>query len=115
MSLLNLLGIANAYAQTTAPASGRQGFISMLPMFIILILFMYFLILRPQSKRAKEQKELLGGLKQNDEVVSAGGILGTITKITDNFVTLKIAEGVEITMQKSSIASTLPKGTIKSA
>jgi preprotein translocase subunit YajC len=114
MSLLNLLGIANAYAQTAAPTSARQGFISMLPMFIILILFMYFLILRPQSKRAKEQKELLGSLKQNDEVVSAGGILGTITKITDNFVTLKIAEGVEITMQKNSIASTLPKGTIRS-
>ena len=114
MSLLNLLGIANAYAQTAAPTSGRQGLISMLPMFIILILFMYFLILRPQSKRAKEQRELLGSLKPNDEVVSAGGILGTITKITDNFVTLKIAEGIEITMQKSSIASTLPKGTIKS-
>lgn len=112
MSLLNLLGIANAYAANAA-SSGRQGLISMLPMFIILILFMYFLILRPQSKRAKEQRELLSSIKQNDEVVTAGGMLGTITKINDNFVTLKIAEGVEVTMQKSSVVSTLPKGTIK--
>ncbi len=111
MNVLSFLGIANAYAAAT-PA--RQNLMSILPMFIILILFMYFLIIRPQSKRAKEHRELMASLKTGDEVVTSGGLLGKINKISDNFVVLEIAKDVEITMQKASIAASLPKGTIKS-
>ncbi len=75
---------------------------------------MYFLIIRPQSKRAKEHRELMASLKTGDEVVTSGGLLGKINKISDNFVVLEIAKDVEITMQKASIAASLPKGTIKS-
>jgi len=116
MSFLNLLGIGNAYAQAAnAHPSAGQGFMSMLPMLLILIAFMYFLIIRPQSKRAKEHRQLIGNLKKGDEVVTTGGLLGKINKITDNFITLEIADNVEITIQKASIATSLPKGTMKSA
>ncbi|KPJ67221.1 MAG: hypothetical protein AMJ43_04945 [Coxiella sp. DG_40] len=114
MNILSFLGIANAYAANTA-ATTRQNLISILPMFIILVLFMYFIIIRPQSKRAKEHRELMASLKTGDEVVTSGGLLGRINKISDNFIVLEIAKGVEITMQKASIAATLPKGTIESA
>ena len=76
---------------------------------------MYFLIIRPQSKRAKEHRELMASLKTGDEVVTSGGVLGKINKISDNFIVLEIAKDVEITMQRSSVAASLPKGTIKSA
>ena len=73
----------------------------------------YFLILRPQSKRAKQQRELITNLQKGDEVVTAGGILGKIHRVADNFLVLMIAEGVEIVVQKQAIAGSLPKGTIK--
>jgi len=114
MNVLSFLGIASAYAASAAPAS-RQNLMSILPMFIILILFMYFLIIRPQSKRAKEHRELMASLKTGDEVVTSGGVLGKINKISDNFIVLEVAKDIEITMQKSSVAASLPKGTIKSA
>ncbi len=113
MNVLSFLGIANAYAATAS--TGRQNLMSILPMFIILILFMYFLIIRPQSKRAKEHRELMASLKTGDEVVTSGGVLGKINKISDNFIVLEVAKDIEITMQKSSVAASLPKGTIKSA
>lgn len=120
MQLLDTLSnffISNAYADTVAaaPASAQQGgSFSFFVMMGILVFFMYFAIWRPQTKRAKEQRDLLGSLNKGDEVVTAGGILGTINKISDNYVVLSLAENVEITMQKSSIVSALPKGTIKS-
>jgi preprotein translocase subunit YajC len=104
---------ASAATTTTGPAPQGGGF-SFLVMMGILIFFMYFAIWRPQTKRAKEQKDLLSALAKGDEVVTAGGILGTISKISDNYVVLALAENVEITMQKSSIVSALPKGTLKS-
>jgi preprotein translocase subunit YajC len=115
MSFLNLFGIANAYAQTAgARPSAGQGFMSMLPMLVILIGFMYFLIIRPQSKRAKEHNQLIANLKKGDEVVTSGGLLGKINKIADNFISLEIADNVEITIQKSAIGTSVPKGTMKS-
>lgn len=106
--------ISNAYAETAAPPAHPQGGFSFFVMMAILIFFMYFAIWRPQTKRAKEQRTLLNSLSKGDEVVTAGGILGTISKISDNYVVLSLADNVEITIQKSSIVSALPKGTLKS-
>ncbi len=74
----------------------------------------YFLLWRPQSKRRKEHMALMGALAKGDEVTTAGGIVGAITKVEDDFVKLKLSDSVEVRMQKSAIAATLPKGTLKS-
>jgi preprotein translocase subunit YajC len=73
----------------------------------------YFFLIRPQSKRAKEHKELLGGLAKGDEVVTSGGILGKVNKVVDDFVVVEIANNLEIKVQKQSVTATLPKGTLK--
>lgn len=78
------------------------------------VLIFYFLLWRPQSKRAKEHKALLAALEKGSEVVTSGGILGRVTKVTDDFAVLKVAEGVELPVQKQAVAAVLPKGTIKS-
>lgn len=118
MSLLSLIGIGTAYAATAAEAAKHQsaaaGFISILPMMILLIAVFYFLLVRPQSKRAKEQRQMLEKLSIGDEVVTAGGMVGRLSKLRDNFVILAISKDIEIMMQKSSIASVLPKGTMDS-
>jgi len=77
-------------------------------------LIFYFLIWRPQSKRAKEHKDLMSSLNKGDEVMTNGGILGKLTKVDDNYIVLQIHDNVEIKMQKSAVAAVLPKGTIKS-
>jgi len=105
--------ITTAHADTGGAPAPQGGF-SFVIMMGILIFFMYFAIWRPQARRAKEQKDLLNSLAKGDEVVTAGGILGTISKISDNYVVLAMADNIEITMQKSSIVSALPKGTLKS-
>ncbi|MDX1452076.1 MAG: preprotein translocase subunit YajC [Oleiphilaceae bacterium] len=78
------------------------------------ILIFYFLMWRPQSKRAKEHRNLVSGLSKGDEVVTSGGVAGKVTKVTDDFVMLEVAEGVEMKIQKVAVASALPKGTLKS-
>jgi preprotein translocase subunit YajC len=78
------------------------------------ILIFYFLMWRPQSKRAKEHKNLVSSLGKGDEVVTNGGIAGKITKVTEDFVSVEVSEGVELKIQKVAISSTLPKGTLKS-
>jgi len=78
-------------------------------MFVVL----YFVMIRPQMKRAKEHKAMIDALQKGDEVVAAGGIVGRITKITDNYVTLEIADKVEVRVQRPAIQVALPKGTIK--
>ncbi|MDO9151501.1 MAG: preprotein translocase subunit YajC [Methylotenera sp.] len=101
--------ISNAYA-ATAPATD---FTSFLPLIVIFLLF-FFMIIRPQMKQAKEQRNMIAALQKGDEVVTSGGIVGKITKVTDTFVTVEIAPNTEITVQKHAIQSALPKGTIKS-
>lgn len=97
------------------PATGgAQGIISMLPMIAILVFFVYFMIIRPQSKRTKEQKKLMDSLQQGDEVITIGGILGKIAKIDADLVVLTIAENTEVTVQKNAISNVLPHGTLKS-
>ena len=108
---LNSLFISNAYAQTAAPAS-EGGIVQFLPLFVLIIVF-YFLILRPQQKRAKEQKSMIAAMQNGDEVVAAGGLLGRVSKVDENYVSVEVAEGVIIHVQKSAVQTVLPKGTIK--
>jgi preprotein translocase subunit YajC len=102
--------ISLAHAQTAAPSS--PGFEQFLPLIIIFILF-WFMLIRPQMKRAKEQKKMLSELAKGDEVVTASGQVGKITKLGDQYVSLEIADGVITHVQKQSIQTLLPKGTIK--
>lgn len=108
--------IDDAFASSAAAATPTttQSIISMLPMIAILVLFMYFMVIRPQSKRAKDHKKLMDNLQKGDEVMTIGGILGKIEKLADDFVVLSIAENTNIIAQKSSIANVVPRGTIKS-
>ena len=81
---------------------------------ILLFVVFYFLLIRPQMKRAKEHKKMVGSLAKGDEVVTNGGMLGKITKMGDDFITVEIAEGLEVNVQKQAVSALLPKGTIKS-
>ncbi len=85
---------------------------SLLPLIIIFVVF-YFLLIRPQSKRAKEHRNMVAALQKGDEVVTNGGVLGRITATEDAFVTIEIADGVEIRVQRHAIAALMPKGTYK--
>lgn len=104
--------ISNAYAQTAA-AGAEGGMLSFLPI-ILMFVVLYFLMIRPQMKRQKEQKAMIEALGKGDEVVTAGGILGRVTKVSDAYVTLEIADGTEIVVQKMAVSTLLPKGTLKS-
>src|SRR5574340_825864 len=103
--------ISNAYAEAAAPAQGA-GFMDFLPLIVLIAIF-YFFILRPQSKRAKEHKNMIEALQRGDEVVTAGGEVGRVSKVYEQYLGVELAENVEVTVQKSSIAALLPKGTIK--
>ncbi len=101
--------ISNAYAATATTTD----FTSFLPLIVIFVLF-FFMIIRPQMKQAKEQRNMIAALQKGDEVVTSGGIVGKVTKVTEAFVSVEIAENTEITVQKHAIQTALPKGTIKS-
>ena len=102
-----------AFAQTTVPAQQGMDWIGLMPLVLLFVL-LYFLMIRPQMKRAKEHKSMTEALQKGDEVITGGGVLGRITKVGDNYVTLQVAENVEIQVQKAAIQTLLPKGTIKS-
>lgn len=104
--------ISNAYAAAPAPG-GTDQLMSFLPLVVIFVLF-FFMIIRPQMKRAKEQREMLANLQKGDEIITTGGALGKITKVSENFVSVEIADNVVIQVQKQAIHSLVPKGTIKS-
>ncbi len=103
--------ISNAYAQAAAagPESSLMSFLPIIIMFAVL----YFLMIRPQMKRQKEQRTMLDALAKGDEVVAAGGVVGKVTKVGDAYVTLEVANGTEIVVQKGTVVTLLPKGTIK--
>ena len=103
--------ISSAFAQ--AAPSGDPGYIGLLPIVLMFVL-LYFLMIRPQMKRAKEAKAMIEALQKGDEVITAGGVLGRITKLSDAYVSLEIAPNMEIAVQKSAVQVLLPKGTIKS-
>ena len=114
MQLLDFfISSAHAEVANAAPAQTAGNF-SFMFMMIVVFIFIYFTVIRPQTKRAKEQQMLLSGLTKGDEVITAGGLLGKISKISDQYLQLTIANAVEITVQKSAIVSVLPKGTLKS-
>jgi preprotein translocase subunit YajC len=111
ISISNLF-ISNAYAEGAAPAQGA-GVMDFLPLFALVAVF-YFLILRPQQKRAKEVKLMLEAMQKGDEVVTSGGVLGRVAKVGDTYISLEVAEGMTLNVQKSAVQTILPKGTIKS-
>ena len=103
--------IQDAWAQTEGQASP---FISLLPLVLIFAVF-YFLLIRPQNKRQKEHREMVTNLAVGDEVVTAGGLLGKVTEVKDQFLQVQVADGVILTVQRHTIGAVVPKGTIKSA
>jgi len=104
--------ISNAYAQAAAAGPDSSSLMSFLPI-ILMFVVLYFLMIRPQMKRQKEQKAMMEALAKGDEVVTAGGMLGKVSKVTDAYVTLEVANGTEIVVQKAAVSTLLPKGTIK--
>jgi len=106
--------INTAQAQA-ASAAGGQSVLGALALPIVLLVVFYFLLIRPQNKRAKEQREMLAKIAAGDEVATTGGILGKVVEVGEQFLTLEIANGVNIKLQKFQVAQLLPKGTVKSA
>jgi preprotein translocase subunit YajC len=105
--------ISSAYAQA-AGAAQPNPLMQMLPLVLIFVVF-YFLLIRPQTKRAKEHRAMVAALAVGDEVVTGGGLLGKVTEVSDQFLTVEIADGVAVKIQRHTVQSVLPKGTLKSA
>ncbi|MBA2652492.1 MAG: preprotein translocase subunit YajC [Tatlockia sp.] len=105
--------INDALAAATAPAAQTDGTFSLIMVVAIFVVF-YFMLIRPQNKRAKEHRELVGNLKKGDEIITSGGILGKVVTIDEQYIKLALAEGVEISIQRGAVSSVLPKGTLKS-
>jgi preprotein translocase subunit YajC len=106
--------ISSAYAQAAAPAAAPNPLMSFLPLVILFGIF-YFMLIRPQMKRAKEQRAMIAALARGDEVLTNGGVLGRVEDIAEQYVTLEIAEGVKVRLQKQAISAVLPKGTLKAS
>lgn len=113
-----MLFISDAWAQTAPAAQGGEGAWTSIIFMVLIFAVFYFLLIRPQVKRQKEHKAMVDALSKGDEVLTAGGIIGKITEITDQYVTLQIAavdgKSVEVAMQRSAVQTLLPKGTMKS-
>jgi preprotein translocase subunit YajC len=103
--------INSAWAQGAAASQG--GGIESMLVIVLMFVVLYFLMIRPQMKRTKEHKAMIDALQKGDEVITAGGMLGRISKINENYVTLEIANGVEVQLQRPSVQLVLPKGTLK--
>ncbi len=100
--------IPTAFAQEPSAPSATFNLIFIGGMFLLF----YFILWRPQSKRAKEHRELIAAISKGDEVMTSGGILGKVTVVNEDYISVSVAEGVELKVQKSSVAAALPKGTI---
>ena len=106
--------IGQAFAQATGGAgAGDAGMLSFLPI-VLMFVVLYIFMIRPQMKRAKETKAMIDALQKGDEVITAGGVIGKITKISDAYLSLEIAPNTEINVQRGAVQMLLPKGTIKS-
>jgi preprotein translocase subunit YajC len=107
--------ISSAFAQTAPAAAGgdmQSSLMSMLPL-VLMFGVLYFVMIRPQMKKQKEHKAMIDALAKGDEIVSAGGVLGKVTKLGESIVEIEVANGVEIQIQRSAVVQVLPKGTIK--
>ncbi len=113
--LLCFLMSSVAFAEAAPEGAAMQGMSSSVLMFGGLFVLMYFMMIRPQSKKAKEHRDLISNLKQGDEVITTGGFIGKISKLGDQFIVLGLSEGVEVTIQKQAVAGDLPNGTLGSA
>ena len=102
--------ITNAWAQGAQQQGGGGSFLFMMVLFFVIF---YFFLIRPQTKQAKEHKQMVEALSKGDEVVTNGGMLGKILEIGDNFIVLEVAKGTEIKLQKNAISAVMPKGTLK--
>jgi preprotein translocase subunit YajC len=107
--------ISNAYAQTAAGAAdpGLMGSLTTFAPIIIMFVVMYFIMIRPQQKRQKELKTMMDALGKGDEVITVGGVLGRVSKVAEAYVTIEVAAGTEIVVQKNAVTTLLPKGTLK--
>ena len=105
--------ISSAYAQGGGGAPG--GYSSQIIILVVFVAVFYFLVIRPQQRRVKDQQNMISRLASGDEVVTSGGVLGRITEVGDNFITLEIADGVRVKVQKTQVTALMPKGTLKSA
>ena len=104
--------ISSAFAQ--APAGGGDAGMMNILFIVLMFVIIYFLMIRPQMKRAKEHRTMLEALQKGDEVITAGGVLGRISKMGDAYVTIEIAPNTEVSVQKAAVQTVLPKGTLKS-
>lgn len=104
--------ISNAYAQDAAQQPGLLG---PLPLLILMFVAFYFLLIRPQQKKQKQHAELVAGVKEDDEVITSGGILGVVTGVSEHYAVIEISDNTEIKILKSSISQVVPKGTVKEA
>lgn len=107
-----LISIAHAQTAPAAAAGGESTLMSLLPI-VLMFVVLWFVMIRPQMKKAKEHKAMIDALAKGDEVVTAGGILGRVAKLGDNHINVEVANGVEIQMQRSAVVQVLPKGTYK--
>lgn len=101
-----------AWAQEAGAAGSGGAWVQLLPLVLIFVVF-YFLLIRPQTKRAKEHREMVGKLASGDEIVTNGGLLGRITEVGESFLTVEVADGVRVKIQRFQVAQLMPKGTIK--
>jgi preprotein translocase subunit YajC len=106
--------ISDAMAEGAAAGAQDGGLLGLLPLVLIFVLF-YFLLIRPQTKRAKEHKNMVEALAKGDEIVTNGGILGRINEVDESFLTVEIADGVVVKLQRQSVMTLVPKGTYKKA
>lgn len=104
-----------APAPAAAPQRGVGDLFGGLPFIILMFVLLYFMLIRPQQKRAKEHREMVTKLAKGDEVVTSGGVLGKVTDLSDNYVTVEVADGVAVKLQRHAVTQVLPKGTIKGA
>ena len=108
--------ISSAFAQTAPAAAAEGGFMGsltgMLPL-VLMFVVLYFVMIRPQMKRQKEHRSMIDALAKGDDVATAGGIIGTVTRMADQFIYIQIASGVEIQIQRSAVTQVLPKGSAK--
>ncbi len=110
MSLFSSNAVSAAGAAAPAQADGIYSLVMIAAIFVLF----YFMLIRPQNKRAKEHRELVAKLKKGDEVVTTGGVLAKVVSIDELYIKVSIAEGVEVSMQRSAVSTVLPKGTLKS-
>ncbi|PJJ98075.1 preprotein translocase subunit YajC [Lysobacteraceae bacterium NML75-0749] len=114
MNLVDFV-IPAAYAQQATGTAAQPSMMGSLLFPLVLIAIIYFLMIRPQMKRAKEHRAMLGALEKGNEVITNGGLAGVVTDIGESFVTVEVADNVRVRVQKSAIAAVLPKGSLKAA